>query len=62
MDVEIYINEKAMMSHHYFLGNTNHNKSVLQFLYLIAIYALAFVPSKKDASVLSFSSFCFQVK
>ena len=46
---------------HYFLGNTNHNKPIRQFLLLNALYLLAFVPSKKEGSCQRFRSFCFQV-
>ena len=46
---------------HNFFIKVHFNKSLRQFLHLNALYLLGFVPSEKDASCLSFRSFCFQV-
>ena len=46
---------------HSFFNNINFNKSLRQFLHLNALYPLAFVPTKKHGSCLSFRSFCFQI-
>ena len=44
-----------------FFNKVHFNISIRQFLHLNALYLLGFVPSEKDASCLSFRSFCFQV-
>ena len=46
---------------HNFFNKVHFNISIRQFLHLNALYLLGFVPSEKDASCLSFRSFCFQV-
>ena len=46
---------------HNFVNKVHFNISIRQFLHLNALYLLGFVPSEKDASCLSFRSFCFQV-
>ena len=47
--------------HHNFFNKVHFNISIRQFLHLNALYLLGVVPSEKDASCLSFRSFCFQV-
>ena len=49
------------LSCHYSFGNANHRKPIRRFLHLNALYLLAFLPSKKNASCLNFRNFCFQV-